>query len=498
MESLQLLMGGIGLVLQPQNLIYAFAGCFMGTLVGVLPGIGPVAGMAILIPVTFVLDPLGSIIMLAAIYYGSMYGGTITSILLNVPGCASTAITCVEGYPMAKNGRAGAALAMNAIASFWGGAVSAVALVLVAVPLAKLALRFGPPEFFCLMVMGLSMVMGLAGKSMVRALFSGLFGLLIAMVGIDPVMGAPRFTFGQVQLLDGFGLVPVVMGLFGVGEIFINAESPVRRVMSTRFRELWVTKEEGKRSVMPIVRGSAIGLSLGFIPGVGSVVPTFISYVAERRASKTPEKFGYGMIEGVAGPEAANNSYVNAALIPLFTLGIPGSPAIAILMGAFMMHGLIPGPFLFVEAPELVWGVIASLYVGNVMLLVLNLPMIPLWVAILRIPYAYLFALILAFCVVGAYSIHNSFFDVGTMLAFGWVGYLFKKLDIPLAPLALTLILGPLMERGLRQSLEISRGDFTIFLTRPMSATLLALAVIIVLSFSLGFAKQVKGGDTQS
>lgn len=490
-------MGGFATALQPTNLIFAVMGCLLGTMIGVLPGVGPAAGTAILIPITFVLEPTPAIIMLAAIYYGAMYGGTITSVLINTPGEAASAITCLEGYEMSKRGRGGAALSIAAIGSFVGGSVATMGLVLVALPLTELALKFGPPEFFSLMVVGLSLVTGLAGKSLVRALIAAIFGLLIAMVGIDPVMGAPRFTFGITEMLDGFNFVPVVMGLFGISEILLNAESEARRVFDTKMSSLIPSLQDLKDSAGAIARGTGIGFFLGLIPGVGAVVPTFMSYVAERRVHKHPEKFGTGIIQGVAGPETANNSYANAALIPLFTLGIPGSPTIAILMGAFMMNGLIPGPFLFKEHGEFVWAVIASLYVGNAILVILNLPLIPMWVAILRIPYSILFALILGFCVVGSYSLDNSVFDVGVMTIFGIIGYLFKKVDIPQAPVALTLILGPLMERGLRQSLEISRGDFTIFFTRPISATLLAIAVIFIVVTTLQLAAQVRGADAQ-
>lgn len=493
MESFQLLMGGFATALQPTNLIFAIMGCFLGTLIGVLPGIGPAAGTAILIPVTFVLDPTPAIIMLAAIYYGAMYGGTITSVLVNVPGEAASAITCIEGYAMAKQGRAGPALAVSAIGSFIGGTFATMGLVLVAIPLTNFALKFGPPEFFCLMVMGLSLVTGLAGRSLVRALISAIWGLIIAMVGIDPVMGAPRFSFGYTELLDGFGIIPVVMGLFGIGEIFLNAEAKATRVFETSFRSLIPTGRDIKDSAGAIVRGTLIGFFLGLIPGVGAIIPTFMSYVAERKVHSQPEKFGTGVIQGVAGPETANNAYANAALIPLFTLGIPGSPTVAILMGAFMMNGLIPGPFLFVEHAEFVWAVIASLYIGNAILVIMNLPMIPMWVAILKVPYSVLFALILAFCVVGSYSMNNTVFDVGVMTIFGVIGYVFRKLDIPLAPIALVIILGPLMERGLRQSLEISRGDFTIFFTRPIAVTLLIIALAFIITSTFGFAKVVKG-----
>ena len=492
METLQLLMGGFATVLQPENLLFTILGCFLGTLIGVLPGIGPSAGTAMLIPVAAVLSPTQAIIMLAGIYYGTMYGGTITSVLVNVPGEASSAITCIDGHAMAKKGRAGPALAIAAIGSFIGGTVATFGLVLVAVPLAQYALKFGPPEFFCLMVVGLSLVTGLAGKSLIRALISAVIGLLIAMVGIDPVMGAPRFTFDKVELLDGLGIVPVLMGLFGIGEILLNAEKRAAPVIKTSLRSLLPSASEAGQSIGPIARGTGIGFLLGLIPGVGAVVPTFISYILERKVSKNPETFGHGAIAGVAGPETANNAYANAALVPLFAVGIPGSPTIAILMSAFMIHGVIPGPFLFQEHATIVWAVVASLYVGSLVLLILNLPMIPLWVAILKIPYSILFALILAFCVVGAYSLNSSTFDIGVMLAFGIIGYCFRKLDIPLAPLALTLILGPLMERGLRQSLEMSQGDFMIFFYRPISATLLAIAAIFVAVACLNIAKQVK------
>jgi putative tricarboxylic transport membrane protein len=493
MDTFHLLMSGFGTVLQPHNLIFAIIGCFLGTLIGVLPGIGPSAGTAILIPVAAALSPTQAIIMLAAIYYGTMYGGTITSVLVNVPGEAASAITCIDGYQMAKKGRAGAALAMAAIGSFVGGTIATMGLVLVALPLSQIALKFGPPEFFCLMVLGLSLVTGLAGSSLVRALMSAVIGLLIAMVGIDPVAGSPRFTFGVVELLDGFGIVPVLMGLYGIGEILHNTEAKAAPVIQASLRSLVPTSKEVKDSMGPIARGTGIGFSLGLIPGVGAIIPTFMSYIVERKVSKHPEKFGTGVIEGVAGPETANNAYANSALIPLFAMGIPGSPTIAILMGAFMIHGLIPGPYLFQEHAPFVWAVIASLYVGSVILLILNLPLIPMWVAVLKVPHGILFTCILAFCVVGAYSLNNSPFDVGAMLIFGVIGYVFRKLDIPLAPMTLTLILGPLMERGLRQSLEMSRGDFTIFLSRPISATLLALAVLFVIASGLGMAKAVRG-----
>ena len=496
METMQLLLNGFAIALQPTYLLFAFLGCLIGTVVGVLPGVGPLTGTAVLIPITFVLDATGSIIMLSAIYYGAMYGGTITSVLINTPGEAASAVTCIEGYPMAKQGRGGAALASAAIGSFIGGTVAVFALVLVALPLTSVALKFGPPEFFCLMLVGLTLVTGLAGKSICLAMISAVFGLLLGLVGMDPVFGAPRFTFDHPELLDGVGLVPVAMGLFGIGEVLLSLEKPSQQVIRTKMSSLLLTRQDLKTIAGPIARGTGIGLGLGFIPGVGALVPTFMSYVIEKRVSKTPEKFGTGMIEGVAGPETANNAYANAALIPLFTLGIPGSAVVAVLMGAFMMQGLFPGPFLFVEHPQFVWAVIASLYVGNVILLILNLPLIPLWVTLLRVPYSVLGPLILGFCVLGCYSISSSLFDVGLMLIFGLVGYFMKKMDIPMAPALLTLILGPLMEKGLRRSLELSDGDFSIFLTRPISAVLLAFAVVIIASTAFKFFSKVRGGDS--
>lgn len=481
MESLQSLWMGFGVALAPENLIFAIIGSSLGTLIGVIPGIGPVAGTAILIPLTFKLPATGAIIMLAAIYYGAMYGGTITSVLVNLPGEAASAITCLDGYQMARKGRAGVALSIAAIGSFIGGTMATMGLVFGALPLARLALRFGPPEFFGLMAVGLSLLMALAGKSVIKALMMGVLGLLLAGVGMDATEGMARFTFGLAELLDGLDFVPVIMGLFGISEILLNAENVYQPAILSKMSSLMPSRKDARDSALPIVRGTLIGFFLGLIPGMGPVIASFMSYIAEKKLSKYPEKFGTGVIQGVAGPETANNAFTSAALIPLFTMGIPTTPTIALLMGAFMMNGLIPGPTLFVEKPEIVWGVIASLYVGNVILLILNLPLIGLWVSVLRIPYAILFVLILSFCLVGAFSTNGRGFDVGVMILFGVLGYIFRKLDFPLAPIALTLILGPLMERALRNSLELSNGDFSILFTRPISGTLLALAGLIIL-----------------
>lgn len=486
LNSLQNLMMGFSVALTPENLMYAFIGCVLGTMVGVLPGIGPAAGTALLIPVTFQLPPIGAIIMLAAIFYGSQYGGTITTVLLNVPGEASSVVTLLDGHQMAKQGRAGVALSVAAIGSFIGGTIATMGLVLIAPPLARLALNLGPPEYFSLMVLGLSVGMGLAGQSLLKSLMVGAFGLLIAMVGLDATEGTPRMTFGQSELLDGVEFVSVIIGLFGVSDILLNLEKPVQAVFAAKMKSLIPSRKDVSDSVWPVLRGTGIGFFLGLLPGMGVAVSSFMAYVAERRFSKYPEKFGTGVIEGVAGPETANNAHANAALIPLFTLGIPSAPVMAVLMSAFIINGLSPGPSLFRDRPDLVWGVIASLYVGNVMLLILNLPLIPLWVTILKVPYQILFAFILAITIIGSFGANHTMFDVWVMIFFGVLGYVLKKLDFPLAPAILTFILGPMMERSLYRAMVMSGGDITILVSRPISLTFLALATIVLLFFGFG------------
>lgn len=490
METLNFLLDGFAAAATPANLTFALIGCIFGTLVGVLPGLGPSAGTAILIPLTFKLDPTGAIIMLSAIYYGAMYGGTITSVLLNVPGEAASVITCIEGHEMAKRGRGGTALGIAAIGSFIGGMFAVMALVVVATPLAALALEFGPPEFFALMLVGLCLVTGLAGRSLLAGILMTVAGLLIAMIGIDPVRGAPRFAFGVPELYDGVDFIPVAMGLFGIGEIMLTAEKPFKEVIKTKLSNLLPSREEWRNSAGAIARGTGIGFFLGLIPGVGSIIPTFMSYIVEKRLSKTPEKFGTGLIEGVAGPETANNAYANAAMVPLLTLGIPSSPTIAVLMGAFIVNGLTPGPFLFQERPDLVWAVIASFFIGNVILLVLNLPLVGLWAKILEVPYQYICVGTLLFCVLGAYSIKQSVFDIWVMLLFGIIGYLLRKLDFPMAPAILGLILGPQIEKSLRTSLEMSAGSYSIFFTRPITLVLIILSVVILVVSALKLAPQ--------
>ena len=498
LESLDLLYEGMKIALQPSNIIFAFIGCALGTAVGVLPGIGPVAGTAILLPISFALGPIPSIIMLAAIYYGAMYGGTITSVLINVPGEAASAVTCIDGYQMAKNGRAGAALTVAAVGSFIGGTVSIVGLVLLAIPMASLGLKFGPPEFFALLVLGLSLVVSMAGNSIRKTVISAGIGLVIAMVGLDPVAGDQRLTFGVIQLYDGISIAALAMGIFGVGEVLQNLERSSRQAEPMKVTSLRMTRQEVKSSVMPVVRGTGFGFVMGLIPGLGSLVPTVTSYMTERNMSKTPERFGNGAIEGVAGPETANNAHANAALIPLFTLGIPGSPTVAVLMGAFIMHGLQPGPFLFTDHPDIAWSVIASLYVGNIILLILNLPLIPMWVKIVKIPPAVLNTCILAFCIIGSYSFKGSTIDIWVVLGAGILGYVMRKLDYPVAPLVLTAVLAGLIEQSLRQSLEISNGDFMIFVTHPISAVLLLISALVFVLSTRSVMKNVQGANSET
>ncbi len=492
MEAFANLMMGFTVALSPNNLMLAFAGSLLGTLIGVLPGIGPAAGTAMLIPLTFNMGPTGAIILLTALFYGSQYGGTITSVLLNVPGEAASAITCLDGYAMAKQGRAGIALTIAAIGSFIGGTFATLCLVVAAGPLTRLALEFGPVEFFTLVLLGISLLMGLAGTSMIKALMMGVFGLLLAMIGMDPVRALPRFTFGSMDLMDGIGFVPVIMGLFGVGEILLNAEKPFAQMVLAKMSTLIPTRRDVLDSIGPIARGSLIGTILGLVPGMTNSASSFLSYIAEKKSSNHPERFGTGMLAGVAGPETANNAHANGALIPLFTLGIPASPTVAIIMGAFMMHGLIPGPLLFKDHPTVAWGVIASFYIGNVMLLILNLPLIGIWVKLLKIPYGTLSAIILSFTVLGAYSVNNSVFDVLIMTLFGVIGYLLKKMDFPLAPAVLTLILGPMLERSLRTSLEMSQGSFSIFLESPVAVVFLVLTAVVLIAPSFSFFRKKK------
>lgn len=479
MELIQHVALGFSVALQPINLLYCFLGVFAGTMIGVLPGIGPVTGVAILIPVTFGMDPTTAVIMLAGIYYGAMYGGSTASILVNVPGESASVMTAVDGYQMARQGRAGAALGMSAIGSFIAGTASVLALMLIATPVVSLALSFGPPEYFVLMLLGLSTLTRLAGKSLLKGLAMGLLGMLIGTVGLDPVAGVARFTFGRADMMDGIGFVSVAMGLFAFGEILTNLEGSLdREVFTAKIGKVLPTAEDWIACKWTLVRSTIIGFVIGSLPGAGATVAAFMAYAVEKRASKTPERFGQGAIEGVCASESANNAATGGALVPLLTLGIPSSATVAILMGALMMNGLRPGPLLMAERPEFFWGLVASMYVGNVMLLILNLPLIGLWVKILKVPYPVLIPLILLFVQLGAYTVGGAMVDLWIMFAFGLVGYLMRKFDYPAAPLVLALVLGPIMEKNLKTSLTISQGDPMIFFQRPITLVLFGFIIL--------------------
>ena len=472
---------GLSVALQPVNLLYCFAGVFIGTLVGVLPGIGPVAAMSLLLPVTFSAPPEAGIIMLAGIYYGSMYGGSTTAILVNIPGEAASVVTCLDGHQMARQGRAGPALGIAAIGSFIAGTLAVVGLMLVAPTLARWAVKFGPAEYFSLMVLGLSVLTYLSHGSLLKALIMACFGLILGLIGIDSINAAPRLTFDRMELVDGVGLVPIVMGLFGIAEILSNIERRISRdIFAQRITGLMPTRQDWKESAGPLARGSLLGFVLGILPGGGAVISSFISYALEKRLSKTPEKFGKGAIAGVAGPEAANNAAAGSGFIPLLTLGIPPNVVLALLLGAFVVHGLQPGPLLMLQNPNIFWGIVASMYIGNVMLLILNLPLIGMWVQVLKVPYKILFPMILLFCLIGVYSLSNSIFDIYVMIVFGVLGYLMRKLGYEPAPLVLAFVLGPMMENNLRKALIISDGSFWIFIDSKLSLACLALAALLL------------------
>lgn len=479
MDSFNLLMSGFETALTWQNLLYCFIGVSIGMFVGILPGLGPSAGTALLIPLTFGMDPITAIVMLSGIYYGSMYGGTITTVLVNVPGEAASVITSLDGYPMAKQGRAGVALGLSAIGSFIGGVIAIIGVTIVAPQLVKFALAFGPPEFFALIVFGMTMVIGLAGKSIIRGAIAVVIGLILAMVGMAPSSGVVRFSFGFPQLIDGFNFVTIAMGLFGLSEILLGIEQQMKKPEKPPVvKGLFPSKKEWKPSLMSIGRGTGLGFFMGLIPGTSSVVPALMSYSLEKKIAKKPSRFGQGAVEGVAGPETANNSFTGGALIPLFLLGIPSSATMAVLLGAFILHGLQPGPTLFVRHPDFVWAVIASMFIGNLLLLFLNLPMAKMWAKVAQVPFKLLFPIIIAVSLVGTYSISNSLWDVGWLLVFGLLGYFFKKADIPIAPIALMFILGNLMEKSLLQSLTLFNGNLFEIFTRPIAATFLILAFI--------------------
>ena len=476
MDVVSGLLSGFAIALQPVNLAYCFIGVVAGTLIGVLPGIGPVAGVAMLIPFSFGMSPTTAMILMAGIYYGAMYSGSTTSILVNLPGESASVVTCLDGYAMARQGRAGAALGMAAFASFIAGTLGIIGLMLLAPEVAALAIRFGPPEIFALTFFALTLVTGLIGASPIKGIAAAAFGMLLGMVGLDPMSSEERFTFGALHLADGLSFVSVSVGLFAVAEVLESLErtEPIT-LYRGKISNLLPTAADWLASRGALWRGALIGFFVGVMPGAGATIASMLAYTVERRVSPRPERFGHGAIEGVAAPEGANNAATAGALVPLLALGIPGSGTTAVMLGALMIHGLRPGPLLFEQHPQFVWGVIASMYVGNVMLLILNLPLIGIWVRLLRLPQRVLMPLILAFSVTGVYAVDNKLTEVGVMLTFGVIGYAMRKWEFPAAPVVLALVLTPLMETALQQSLQMSHGSAAIFFSRPIAATLVVV-----------------------
>ena len=482
LETLSNLGLGFSVALSPPILMYAFVGCLVGTLVGVLPGVGPLAGISLLLPATFGLDATRAIVMLAGIYYGAMYGGSTTSILMRIPGEAASVMTCIDGYAMARKGRAGAALAIAAVGSYIAGTASVVGLMLLAPPLADFALRFGPPEHLALLLLGLLVLAYMSSGSMLKSLAMAAFGLLLGMVGIDQMSGYFRFAYGVVELGDGLGVVPVAVGLFGVAEILATAGQPTApKVIKPRLRELLPSRQEWRESIAPIGRGTVLGFLVGILPGSAHIISSFVSYAVEKRVSRHPEQFGHGAVAGVAGPESANNAATSGAMVPMLALGVPSGPIPAVMLAAMMVHGVSPGPLLIQQQPALFWGFIASMYVGNVVLLVLNLPLVGLFVNILRVPYPYLYPAILVFSILGVYAVNGSVVDVWIMLLMGLLGWVLRKLDFETAPIVLGVVLAPLIELSMRQSLAMSDGSYMIFLTRPIAVVLLTVGAVLVL-----------------
>ncbi|RDV31053.1 tripartite tricarboxylate transporter permease [Lysinibacillus capsici] len=486
MSTLQFLADGFAVALQWQNLLFALVGVIIGTAVGVLPGIGPMSGVALLIPVTATITAglpteaaaTSSIILLAGVYYGAMYGGSTTSILLNTPGESSSVVTTLDGYQMAKQGRAGSALSIAAIGSFCAGVVALLGLILLANPLSKLALKFGPAEYFSLMLLGLAAVSGLAGRSITKALIMTVLGLMLGTVGIDAVSGIERFTFGQPMLFSGIEFLTIAVGLFALGEVFKTIlEKEEEDGQLAKINRVLPTKQDLKDSAVPIARGSLLGFFIGVLPGAGATLASFFSYITEKKFSKTPEQFGKGHIAGVAGPESANNAASGGAMIPLLTLGIPGSGTTAILMGALIMYNIQPGPLLFDEHPQVAWGLIASMFIGNLMLLALNMPLVRIFAKIIETPKKYLLPIIIAISIFGVYAVQFATFDLFLLVACGVLGYLFAKNDYPVAPLVLALVLGPMIENNMRRALTISNGDFSIFIIKPLSLLFLVVAI---------------------
>ncbi len=481
MDAISGLITGFGVILTPANLTYCFLGSLIGTLVGVLPGLGPLAALALLLPVTFTLTPVAGMAMLASIFYGAMYGGSTTSVLVNIPGEAASVVTCLDGHQLARQGRAGAALGIAAIGSFIAGTLSLLVLTFFAPALTAVAIKFGPPENFALMVLGLVCTLYMITGSAVKGVLMIALGFLLAAIGIDVVNGQNRFTFDSVQLTAGIELLAVVIGLFGVSEILANVEQMARNtLLADRIRGLWPTVADWRASWKPIMRGSGLGFLLGLVPGGGPVTASFMSYAVERRLAREPQRFGQGAIEGVAGPESANNAAVGGSMIPLLSLGIPANAVTALLLGALVIHGIQPGPLFMSQRPDLFWGVVASMYIGNVFLLLLNLPLVGLWVQLLRVPYRMLFPLILLLSIIGTYSANKNVFDIWVMLGFGIGGYVLRKLEYDLAPFVIAFVLAPLLEQSMRQSLVMSPDGAMIFAYRPVCAGLLVGALVLV------------------
>ena len=480
MDVLNSLMHGFATIITPFNLWMATIGCFFGTIVGILPGLGTSATIAMLLPLTFGMDPTPAMIMMANIYYGAKYGGSTTSILINVPGEGSSVVTAFDGFAMARQGRGGAALGISAIGSFIAGIIGTFGLIFICVPLAAFSLKFGPAEYFSLIVMGMLCIVFVGGKSVTKSLISAVLGLALGTVGSDVVQGAPRFVYDIPQLMDGVSFIVVVMGLFGVGEVLVSAEERMKvKTLDIKLKDLWPTVGDILQSKWAILRGTVVGFFVGALPGAGSTIASFISYGIEKGVAKDPERFGKGAIEGVAGPEAANNSACSGAMVPLLALGIPGSGATAVMLGALMLYGLKPGPMLFTTNPDFVWALIASMFLGNIILIIMNLPLIPFFALGLRIPYRYLYPAILLVCIIGAYSLQTNVYGVWVMWIFGIIGYFMKKYDVPAGPLVIALVLGPMLEYNLYRALALSRGDVTTFFTRPISGTLLAIAIVM-------------------
>lgn len=485
MDLLSNLALGFGVASSLANLMFCLIGVLLGTLIGVLPGIGATATIAMLLPITFQLEPVSSLIMLAGIYYGAQYGGSTTAILINMPGESSSAVTAIDGYQMARQGRAGTALATAALGSFFAGSVATFLVAIFAPPLTAVALKFGAAEYFSLMVMGLVMSVALAHGSVLKALAMVVLGLLLGMVGTDVYTGAPRFTLGMTQFADGLNFVAVAVGVFGIAEILRNLEDEHdRQVMTKNISRLFPTRDEFRQMIGPVLRGTGVGSVLGILPGGGAILASFASYTVEKKLSKHPEEFGKGALAGVAGPESANNAGAQTSFIPLLTLGIPANPVMALMIGAMIIQGIVPGPNVVSEQPQLFWGIIASMWIGNLMLVVLNLPLIGLWVKLLTVPYFVLFPIIMAMCSIGVYSVNSNPYDLFAVAGFGLLGYVLSKLRCEPAPLLLGFVLGPLLEENLRRAMILSRGDPTTFVTRPISAGLLILSLaILVLVF---------------